>query len=88
MKGSFKYPQGVPSPPLWLLVWCYESFNLTSRPCLDQILLTSMVDIICEEDEGNGDDELTTELVSDEDEILRVGLPLSSIKQDERVAKL
>ena len=31
-----------------------------------------MVDILCEEDEGNGDDDLTTEVISDEDEILRV----------------
>ena len=30
------------------------------------------MDIICEEEEGNGDDELTTELVADEDEILTV----------------
>ena len=30
------------------------------------------MDIMCEEDEGNGDDELTTEVISDEDEILRV----------------
>jgi len=30
------------------------------------------VDIICEEEEGNGDDELTTELVTEEDEILTV----------------
>ena len=27
---------------------------------------------MCEEDEGNGDDELTAEVVADEDEILRV----------------
>ena len=39
---------------------------------LDQILFTSVVDIICEEEEGNGDDELTTELVTEEDEILTV----------------
>lgn len=39
---------------------------------LDQIIFTSVVDIMCEDDEGNGDDELTTEVISDEDEILRV----------------
>ena len=39
---------------------------------LDQIIFTSVVDIICEEDEGNGDDELTTDVISDDDEILRV----------------
>lgn len=39
---------------------------------LDQIRFTSVVDIMCEEDEGNGDDEIATEVVSDEDEILRV----------------
>ncbi|XP_067031088.1 uncharacterized protein [Acropora muricata] len=39
---------------------------------VNQIIFTSVADIICEEDEGNGDDELTSEIVSDEDEILRV----------------
>ncbi|XP_020603490.1 uncharacterized protein LOC110042456 isoform X1 [Orbicella faveolata] len=39
---------------------------------VNQILFTSVVDIICEEEEGNGDDELTTELVTEEDEILTV----------------
>jgi len=39
---------------------------------VNQIIFTSVVDIMCEEDEGNGDDELTTEVISDEDEILRV----------------
>ena len=39
---------------------------------LDQIWFTSVADIMCEEDEGNGDDEIATEVVSDEDEILRV----------------
>ena len=30
------------------------------------------MDIICEEDEGNGDDELITDVSADDDEILRV----------------
>ena len=34
------------------------------------------MDIICEEEEGNGDDELTTELVTEEDEILTVSQTL------------
>ncbi|KAM7451478.1 hypothetical protein ABFA07_001134 [Porites harrisoni] len=39
---------------------------------VNQIWFTSVADIMCEEDEGNGDDEIATEVVSDEDEILRV----------------
>ena len=52
----------------------YQEGSINCNVCLylDQILFTSVVDIICEEEEGNGDDELTTELVTEEDEILTV----------------
>lgn len=52
----------------------YQRGSINCSVCLylDQILFTSVVDIICEEEEGNGDDELTTELVTEEDEILTV----------------
>ncbi|XP_068730942.1 uncharacterized protein [Montipora capricornis] len=39
---------------------------------VNQKIFTSVVDIICEEDEGNGDDELITDVLADDDEILRV----------------
>ncbi|KAL9955015.1 hypothetical protein ACROYT_G042611 [Oculina patagonica] len=46
---------------------------------VNQILFTAVVDIICEEEEGNGDDELTTELVTEEDEILSVTQTLRAL---------
>ena len=52
--------------------WTQEYSFICPLCHLDQIIFTSVADIICEEDEGNGDDELTSEIVSDEDEILRV----------------
>ena len=45
------------------------------------MIFTSVVDIICEEDEGNGDDELSKEVSSDDDEILRVCHTLNTMKQ-------
>ena len=50
----------------------FLSFS-TSAFYLDQILFTSVVDMMCEDEEGNGDDDITmSELVTDEDEILKV----------------
>lgn len=47
---------------------------------LDQILFTSVVDIMCEDEEGNGDDELAmSELVTEEDEILKVSRILHTL---------
>lgn len=63
----------------YFIINYYVSF-FTSAFYLDQILFTSVVDMMCEDEEGNGDDDITTsELVTDEDEILKVSRILHTL---------